>query len=679
MTRQVAAMRDDARPFEPPAGVINRAVEMDAQAAVRAASYDASSHTVEAVLSAGSRVRRWGIIEELNMDPAAVDLSRAMAGQVRVIDTHDQWSIDRILGSVENCRLENGELLATIVFADTEEAQRAEALVASGHLTGISIGYSIQSWILAGEDNDIPIWRADKWTLMEASFCSVPADPVAGVRTAAGAPGPTAQTLEQDDMTRNAPAPAATPAGSPPSVPAAADAPAVAAAPAPETRAAPPAAAPAQSAAILPGLDAATAFRIAADAEAVVGPDAAAQARAEVARLAAAPGATEEGVRAAILAFCAQRQASLHEIGRPGRIDVTRDETETRRRGLEDALAIRLGAGGEPNEAARGYMAFYDLVDFAAERTGHTGRLRHAAEREDVLRRAFHSTSDFPILMENAMNRSLRARYQAQTPTYRRIAQQRTYMDFRDHIAVREGDFPQLKPVGEGGEIKAGTFSEAKEKTSVTAYGIRVGLSRQLLVNDNLGAIARVIGSRADMVARFEEETFYTMMTSATSAGPTLLETARAVFNTTDKSKAASNAAISTAAIGLGRAAMRTRKSIDDSYISVVPRILLVGPDKETEAQSYLAPIVAAAAANVNLFTGLLDLVVTPYVSGNGWYLFSDIGQGANFEWGLLEGYGAPRFRTEEPFGKQGVELSLEHDFGCGAIDYRFGYFNAGA
>jgi hypothetical protein len=32
-----------------------------------------------------------------------------------------------------------------------------------------------------------------------------------------------------------------------------------------------------------------------------------------------------------------------------------------------------------------------------------------------------------------------------------------------------------------------------------------------------------------------------------------------------------------------------------------------------------------------------------------------------------------------EPFGVQGVKINLEHDFGCGAIDYRGAYLNAGS
>jgi hypothetical protein len=46
---------------------------------------------------------------------------------------------------------------------------------------------------------------------------------------------------------------------------------------------------------------------------------------------------------------------------------------------------------------------------------------------------------------------------------------------------------------------------------------------------------------------------------------------------------------------------------------------------------------------------------------------------------GYLEGAEAPRVRTEEAFGQQGMAMSLEHDFGMGAVDYRGGYKNPGA
>lgn len=364
-------------------------------------------------------------------------------------------------------------------------------------------------------------------------------------------------------------------------------------------------------------------------------------------------------------------------------VRIEQDETETRRLAMTEAVAYRLAPASanrpEPSQAARGYLDF-SLVDLAAERLSERRIPGSFGGREELLRRAFHTTSDFPIIFEGALNTSLAARYALARPTYRRIARQRTYADFRDHTVIRVGDFPDLQPVNpEGGEIKGGTFSESKEKTAVKAYGVRVDFSRQMLVNDSMNALVQVLNDRGNAVARFEDRTFYAMMLSgAGNDGPTLLTTTRQVFNTTDKSKSAAGTAIDIPALSAGRAALRKRKSKDGAELELAASLLLVGPDKETEAQQILAPVQAQQAGNVNPFSGALSLEVTAKIVGNTWFMFAAIDEAPCFEWGLLEGYTAPRFRIDNPFGVQGTSTSLEHDFGCGALDFAGGWKNAG-
>jgi hypothetical protein len=323
----------------------------------------------------------------------------------------------------------------------------------------------------------------------------------------------------------------------------------------------------------------------------------------------------------------------------------------------------------------------FGFVDFAAELIGHKGRLRTWGERQDVLHRAFHSVSDFPILYENALNKSLAARYAIAAPTYRDIAVRRDFKDFRPHPIARPGDFPTLQPIGENGEIKFGTFGEKKETASVAAYAIGVRISREMLVNDDLGAIADVLGNQGNMVATFEERTFYAILGANGGAGPALLEGAANMFGTGAgrANLAGSGTAITVAALAAGRAAMRKQKSLGGQNLNLGPSILLVGPDKETEAQTIVAPIQAQQASNVNPFSGTLRIVTTAEISGNAWYLFADPSALPNFSYGFLEGFGAPRVRVENPFGTQGTAMTVEHDFGVGAIDYRGAYRNPGA
>lgn len=357
---------------------------------------------------------------------------------------------------------------------------------------------------------------------------------------------------------------------------------------------------------------------------------------------------------------------------------ITRDERDTRRIGMTEALAAQLGRRAPTDDRARPYMTM-SLVELAAMSSGHRGPMRTAYDREQVFM-AMHTTSDFPLALQNALNKELESRYREAEPTYRLIARQKTFRDFRPHPMVRPGDFPTLLPIGEAGEIKYGTIGEKAESVALASYGIALAISRQTLINDDIGAIADMIADQGRAVARFEDSTFYAMMLGGANAdGPSLVETSRQVFNATDGTKAAAAAAITVASLSLGRAAIMKRKSLGGHDLNVLPSILLVGPDKLTEAQQIVAPIQAQQAGNVNPFAGALSVVGTAKITGNAWYLFASPADVPCFVYGYLEGANAPRTRMEEPFGTQGMRLSLEHDFGVGAIDYRGGYKNAGA
>lgn len=357
---------------------------------------------------------------------------------------------------------------------------------------------------------------------------------------------------------------------------------------------------------------------------------------------------------------------------------ILRDERETMRTGMEQALVAQMSRRDPASDMARPYMAM-SLVEMAAEASGYDGPMRTAHDRQQVFM-ATHSTSDFPAIFENALNKQLEARYRDAVPTYRNIARQVTFNDFRPHPMVRVGDFPELQEINEGGEIQFGTFGEKKESVAVKSYAIGVRISRHMLINDELDAISQIVADRGRAIARFEDKVFYAMMLGGSNSdGPTLAETSRQVFNTTDKTKVSSGAAINVASLAAGRAALRKQVGIDGAALGVAPSILLVGPDKETEAEQLVAPVAAAQAGNVNPFSGRLRVVTTEKITNNAWYLFADPADVPNFVFGFLSGFDAPRMRMDEPFGQQGMALSVEHDFGVGAIDFRGGYKNPGA
>ena len=359
------------------------------------------------------------------------------------------------------------------------------------------------------------------------------------------------------------------------------------------------------------------------------------------------------------------------------RVSVIRDEGDTRRSAQIEALAYGLGAptpDAGPSQAARQFMGM-GLVDLAAESVNYRGRrMMNARDIDDVFTRASHSTSDFPVIFEGAVNRTLEQRYALAQPTFKRFARKRNFRDFRPDTTVKVGDFPLLKKVLENGEIKYGSFGEGKEQVQAFSYAIALNISRQMLINDDLGAISELLTSYGASVALFEEVTFYA------GAFNGKLADGKTVFDADHKNLAATAAAINVDSVGLGRTAMGKQESKDGNpLLSNSPRIMLVGPNKLTEAEKLLASITPATVASVNIFSGRFELIETTQIKDNAWHLFADPASGSNYRWGYLEGYETPRVRMDEPFGRQGFSMSVEHDFGCGATDYRFGYKNAGA
>lgn len=367
-------------------------------------------------------------------------------------------------------------------------------------------------------------------------------------------------------------------------------------------------------------------------------------------------------------------------------VNVLRDERDTKRQGMEVALVAQLAGNAPASDVGRPFMDF-SLHDMAAEYAGLRRAPRHADGVIDMFRMAMHTTSDFPIILENAMNKRMADSYAKASPTYRSVAERLDFNDLRPHQIASAGDMPGLLPVNEAGEIRYGSMGEKKETVSLGKYGIALSISRDVILNDDMNGIERILRTRGASVAQWEDQVFWAMFLSgAGNDGPTLLETTRQVFNTTDATKAGAGAAITIPSLSAGRATLRKRVGIpsapgktDGQFMDLEAAILLVGPDKETEAQQQVESIKAQKSGDVNPFAGTLRIVVTPRITGNTWYLLTDPAVFTNFMYGYLSGRSGPRLRMDEPFGVQGIRYSIEEDFGVGAIDFRGGWKNPGA
>ena len=127
---------------------------------------------------------RWFGVEILDHAEGAVDLSRLNAVGV-VLFNHD---VDKVVGKVIRAWVENNRGMAEIEFDSDDDAEKIFGKVKSGTLKTTSVRYSVDTWedVAAGKQSADgrftgPCQIARKWTPLEVSIVSVPADATVGV------------------------------------------------------------------------------------------------------------------------------------------------------------------------------------------------------------------------------------------------------------------------------------------------------------------------------------------------------------------------------------------------------------------------------------------------------------------------------------------------------------------
>lgn len=274
----------------------------------------------------------------------------------------------------------------------------------------------------------------------------------------------------------------------------------------------------------------------------------------------------------------------------------------------------------------------------------------------------------------------LAAAYQVAQSPLKTLARQRTMADFRASTILKLGEFSGLQKVTEHGEIKAMTTGEAKEGYSLETFGGTFALSRKAIINDDLGAF----GGWGEMMGRTAAETeaaqLLALLLQSSGAGPVMGEDGKRLFHADHGNLAGAGGALSETTLSAARLALRSMKGLDGKTpVNVVPKFLLVGPALETAAEKLLTTINAAKTDDVNPFGGKLSLLVEPRLTGNAWYVFADPASAPVLEYAYLASAPGPQLSSRDGWEVLGREFRVVLDFGCGAVDWRGAYRNAGA
>ena len=425
------------------------------------------------------------------------------------------------------------------------------------------------------------------------------------------------------------------------------------------------------------------------------------QARRDAIRAAPGKFATWAGVSALMAeceanASCTVEQANaklLAHLGSQatpvagGHVVTVEDETDKIRGAGVSALLIRAGVADNKLRAdnAGNPVRGYKMIDFARASLARAGVRTDGMDQMQIFAAAFtQSTSDFPILLENAMHKALQGAYATAPDTWSRFCATGSVSDFRDHPRYRVGSLGNLESVTELGEFKSKSIPDGEKAVqSIGTKGNIINLSRQAMVNDDLGAFIGLATMLGRSARRTIEADVYALLALNSGMGPTMLDSKTLFHN--DHGNTSSASALAVASLDSDRVLMAAQKDVSgNDYLDLRPAVLVVAMSQGGTARVLNAaeydPDTANKLQRPNMVRGLVrDIVDTPRITGTRRYLFADPTEAPVIEVAFLDGAQEPVLEQENGFTVDGARYKARLDFGVAAIDYRGAVTNAGA
>lgn len=692
-------------------------------------TFNEEENTIQLVWTTGAEGERceWDgevYLESLRVDDASVRMGRLKSG-APVLDAHQSHELRKQIGVVVEAWIENGEGHAIVKFSARAEIADLVADIRSGVIRNISVGYVVYHYErVAGQDGEPDKMIAVDWEPLEISFVPVPFDAGAQVRGGATPRNVTAKitnrkqgnpkmprsvkvirtaiaaarsnlakyrevedeakikqaqeeletlsaeldealdtldagtggTMEGEDGEGepNAPPPSETREDDDEKDP---------------TKAAEQRGAKAERSRITAIREFGTRFKV----------------DSKVTESIVERGLTVDQAKIELLTTLATRQAAINPIAGGTMPDKQLIQTA---RNMEAAILHRAAPGKHKlPEEARG-MRGLTLIDMAKESIEMVGGSTRGMDRHQIARMALnvtgfaqqraagmHSTSDFPLILGNTINRSLRAAYDAVEPTWQPLGRQANFADFRARTSVALGEASRLEKVKEGGEYKYGSLPEEGSTIRAEKWGKIIALTWEAIVNDDLNAFDKIPTALANSARQTESDVIWDLFVNPNIK----YSDGVALFATGHGNVAGAAGPLNIANLQAARTAMRTQKGIDKkTFINVEPRYLVVGPLNELAAYQYTSTAYTPVNnATINpVYNTQLIVIVEPRITDYSWFL---VGANAEtFEWGYLDGEGGMITDTREGFEVDGVEVKARLVFGANWVDYRGAYKNAG-
>jgi len=353
------------------------------------------------------------------------------------------------------------------------------------------------------------------------------------------------------------------------------------------------------------------------------------------------------------------------------------DQRDLTRQAMSNAIEARAGlvqaTDGNPYRG----MTLGEMARACVQATGSNV---NGMDRMEIVGVAFtHSTSDFPSLLGDASRRAVLQGYQEAEESFADFTRAVNVPDFKPTNLVGLGAFSDLDIVPEGGQYKQGTFSEQSQAMKIVTYGKLFTITRQAVINDDLGIFSDVPRKMGQAARRTLAKAVFDLINS----NPVLADGKR-LFHA-EHGNVLPAALINTASVSAMQAAMRLQKDKDGNRIQVPMKGLLTPVSLSGQALTVRAAEYAVGADAGRNDPNIVRNTFEVWSDGRmddkdaaAWYGIANPAFVDAIVVGYLDGNQAPYLEQHQGFTVDGVAWKVRLDAAPAIADYRGIYKNPG-
>lgn len=378
---------------------------------------------------------------------------------------------------------------------------------------------------------------------------------------------------------------------------------------------------------------------------------------------------------------------------------------ESIRADQSDAASVFRGEGTAIRAASRGKDPRY-LGRLATFAEVFANVVTGGSFRDVYLIKEAMSTSDFPLLFGDVIDRSMLGKYREWTPTWPAYAARRVVRDFRNvsDYDVTGGEAP-LDIVPQGDEYPERSLSESRIQWRVQKRGAAMPFLWEAIVNDDFQALADVPDRFARAARRTEDKVATDLHVDVNGPHASVYTAGNKNIINIANGAATNNPALSIVGLQDGFKVLAKQVDADSQPILIEMVTLEVPPALEITAMNILNAIQievveAGGTANqkliaTNWMKNKLRLVVNPYlplvaVTANGstsWFLHATPQGDASggrpaFRVGFLRGHEEPEMFMKAPNAVRvgGGDVSpFDGSFENDSVEYKIRYVIGGS